>query len=231
MKKPGRKAQPPNARSIKTRAKLKAAARRILEREGYANLRISGIAEEAGVSIGLFYHYYDDLVEVTYEVLGELLEQVQSDTIEAGRKAVSEDGDNFDLIYQQALVIAGHYEKSLNLMHCLFEVQHDLPEISKLWQQVNAEYNDRFARTVERSLSRPSPDHDFILVAVSTVGYLVDSLFNDYYIHRDEHLRRLISSREELAELAATFMYRALFLANPPAEKLKFTKPALQMHK
>ena len=47
-------------RSVETRAKLLAAARRLFSRDGYHAVRPQDVAREAGVAQGTFYQYFDD---------------------------------------------------------------------------------------------------------------------------------------------------------------------------
>ena len=48
----------PHGRAAQTRAALIAAARDVIERDGYHAARITDIAEQAGVAIGSFYHHF-----------------------------------------------------------------------------------------------------------------------------------------------------------------------------
>ena len=52
-------------KSKETKEKIFAAAKRILQKNGYENLSIKNICEESGVSNGSFYHHFktkDDLL-------------------------------------------------------------------------------------------------------------------------------------------------------------------------
>lgn len=57
-------------KSRETRERIFRAAKRILERQGYEELSIKNICEEAGVSNGSFYHHFktkDDLLSYYIE--------------------------------------------------------------------------------------------------------------------------------------------------------------------
>ena len=57
-------------KSRETRAKILQAAKRILQKQGYEQLSIKNICEEAGVSNGSFYHHFktkDDLLSYYIE--------------------------------------------------------------------------------------------------------------------------------------------------------------------
>ena len=53
------KTAPSTARGRRTRAALLDASRRVFERHGFVNAKISDIATEAGVAQGSFYNYFD----------------------------------------------------------------------------------------------------------------------------------------------------------------------------
>ena len=59
---------PRSRKGAETRARIVSAAKRVFEEHGYLDARISDIAEEAGLSHGLFYHYFASKDEVFLEV-------------------------------------------------------------------------------------------------------------------------------------------------------------------
>lgn len=74
-------AKPTRPRSRKgeeTRARLLVAAKTVFERCGFLDARVSDIAEEAGLSHGSFYHYFDSKEEVFREVAGEVEERLSA---------------------------------------------------------------------------------------------------------------------------------------------------------
>jgi AcrR family transcriptional regulator len=62
-------------RGLRTRAQLVAAARTIFERDGFAASRITDIADEAAVSHGTFYTYFDSKEQIFREVL-EIIREI-----------------------------------------------------------------------------------------------------------------------------------------------------------
>lgn len=59
---------PRSRKGVQTRARLVQAAKRVFEANGFLDARISDIAEEAGLSHGSFYHYFESKDEVFLEV-------------------------------------------------------------------------------------------------------------------------------------------------------------------
>jgi AcrR family transcriptional regulator len=60
---------PRSRKGEQTRARLLAAAKVVFERSGFLDARVSDIAEEAGLSHGSFYHYFESKEEVFREVV------------------------------------------------------------------------------------------------------------------------------------------------------------------
>ena len=61
-------------KSMETKARIFAAAKNILQKDGYEALSIKNICDEAGVSNGSFYHHFktkDDLLVLLYRGTAE----------------------------------------------------------------------------------------------------------------------------------------------------------------
>ena len=66
--KPAAASAPKSRKGIQTRARLVESAKVVFERAGFLEARISDIAEEAGLSHGSFYHYFESKEQVFREV-------------------------------------------------------------------------------------------------------------------------------------------------------------------
>jgi len=69
---------PRSRKGEQTRARLLTAAKVVFERSGFLDARVSDIAEEAGLSHGSFYHYFDSKEEVFREVVDEVEEKLSA---------------------------------------------------------------------------------------------------------------------------------------------------------
>ena len=72
--------------------------------------------------------------------------------------------------------------------------------------------------------------HQALVVVYSLAG-LGEGLLREYYINTSATLRAAELTVDEMAELLTTVFYRALFLENPPPEKLNYTKNLTRMVK
>ncbi|WP_084531461.1 TetR/AcrR family transcriptional regulator [Nocardia miyunensis] len=65
-------AGPRSAKGRRTRARLLEAGKAVFERDGFLQARITDIANEAEVSHGAFYHYFDSKESLFREIAGEV---------------------------------------------------------------------------------------------------------------------------------------------------------------
>ena len=214
--------EPVSARGQKRRELIKSAARSVLERVGYRAMKVTDVASEAGVAVGLFYHYFADLKTVTCEVLSDFLEELSV-------TPHPEPADRFDVIFIPTLVWANAYEEHPGLMRCLVQVSDEVPEFRAMWNKLNATWSRRIAKNIARRFPEGQLSEEFSLNFAYALGSMVDGLIHEVYVHRNSDLRKLLKSPREIAELLASIWYRALYMENPPAEKLTFTAPLRAM--
>lgn len=213
---------PVSSRGQKRRELIKAAARNVLERVGYHAMKVTDVATEVGVAVGLFYHYFPDLKSVTCEVLSDFL-----DELSATEHPKPE--DRFDAIFIPTLIWANAYEEHPGLMRCLVQVADEVPEFRALWNKHSATWNRRIAKNIARRFPEGQLSEKFSLSIAYALGSMVDGLINEIYVHRNNDLSKLLKSPREIAELLSAIWYRALYMENPPAGKLTLTAPLHEM--
>lgn len=214
--------EPVSLRGQKRRELIKSAARVVLERVGYHAMKVTDVATEAGVAVGLFYHYFPDLKTVTCEVLSDFLDELW-----ATPHPVPE--DRFDVIFIPTMVWANAYEEHPGLMRCLVQVADEVPEFRAMWNNLNAVWSRRVAKNISRRYPEGQLSDDFSLSIAYALGSMVDGLINEIYVYRNSDLRNLLKSPREIAELLSAIWYRALYMENPPAGKLTLTAPLHRM--
>jgi len=210
-----------SARGERARAGLKAAALRVLEREGYHRMRIADVTTEAGVAQGLFYHYFKDLKSLTREVLTDYA-MASNDPAEVERDVPR--GDWYARIYAHNLVVVRSYAKRPGVMRCLLQLGDEDPEFSGLLRE---NYRNQLMWLVEL-MPRLFPDvrfseHQALLVVYSLAG-IGEGLLREYFINQSKTLRAADLTVEQFAELLAIMFYRALFLQNPDDKQLEYTR-------
>jgi AcrR family transcriptional regulator len=212
----------PTSKAQRTREKIKAATRLVLERIGFRAMKVADVAEEAGVAVGLFYHYFPDLKTVTCEVLSDFIQ-----TIETEIRALPHQDDRFDAIFHPTLLWTTAYEANPGLMRCLLQVADEVPEFRQVWVRGNLRHARRVAGALLRQFPDPSVTDDFALSFAFSLGAMVDGLVHEIYVQRNPDLRALLPQPRDVAELLSAIWYRALYLQNPPLEKLTIALPLL----
>lgn len=210
-----------SARGAKARARLKQAALRVLEREGYHRMRIADVTREAGVAQGLFYHYFKDLKSLTIEVLTDFA--APAGNVEEIEKDVPR-GDWYRRIYAHNHLVVSSYARRPGVMRCLLQMADEDEAFSA---RLRNSFREQLMWLVEL-MPRLFPEVEFspgqaLMIAYSLAGNS-ETLLREYFIDRSETLRAANLSVEDLAELMTTMYYRALFLEHPPADQLHYTR-------
>lgn len=138
---------PTTARGARTREALVAAARRVFERDGFINSRLTDITTEAKCSIGSFYTYFDSKEEVFTAVI----QAAQDDMLHPGLPHVDSDLSNVAAILaasNRAYVEAYKRNAKLNLL--LEQVATIDSEFRRLRVARGAAFAERNARWIKR---------------------------------------------------------------------------------
>ena len=219
-----KKTAPQTARSAKgeqARQKLKAAAQEVLERVGYHKMRITDVTSEAGVAAGLFYHYFSDLKSLTREVLTDFV--ASSQNVAAIEKDVPR-GDWYARIYAHNKFVVKTYAAHPGVMRCLFQLADEDEEFSSLIRGSFTQQLNWLVSVMPRLFPKAELSQHQALMVVYTLAASGEVVLRDYFFNRDPALTAEPLTVEQLAELLSVIFYRGLFLQNPPAEKLVYTK-------
>jgi AcrR family transcriptional regulator len=213
-------ATPRTARGTQARDKLKKAALRVLDREGYHRMRIVDVTREAGVAQGLFYHYFPDLKSLTLEVLEDFMRV--ADDVATIEKDVPK-GDWYQRIYAHNLLVVRGYARHPGVMRCLMQMADEDAGFSTLLRD---SFRERLMWLVNL-LPRLFPEVTFapqqgLMVVYALAGGA--EMLREYFIQRSKSLRKAALSEEQLAELLSVMFYRALFLQHPPEQQLSYTR-------
>ena len=209
-------AAPQTQRGNQTRDRLKEAAIRVLERIGYRAMRLSDIAVEAGVNVSLLYHYFSGKADLTHEILVELLDRHRPHDAE-----VPATNDHFEAIMRANRVVVSTYARAPGLMRCLLHFDEEEAEFSVLYSKVSADWSLRIARDIARRYpGAEMPEEQRLLIAYA-LGGMIDNFLFELYVDRNPAISSSFKSEEDVARFLAILWYRALYLANPPVEKME----------
>lgn len=113
--------QPPaTVRGARTRAALIAAARKVFERDGYLDARLTDITKAARCATGSFYTYFAN----KEEIFAAVLEQAQQDMMHPGMGRVSDTDDPYAILAASNRAYLEAYRRNAKLMGLLEQVAH-----------------------------------------------------------------------------------------------------------
>lgn len=201
-----------NPRGRRSRERLKEAARKVLNKKGYNNLRVQDITEGAGVANGLFYRYFHDLREIVTEITSDFFDRLMeaSNTLDSG-------DDPYNLIYRNHCIVVDRFAQNPGILACLFGLAGDYEEFDALWKRNAHKWNLQVAGFLQVwvGMDRSHAEHLGFVLGAMTEGVIYQAL-----IRHTEDLCKLGSEPEDIAETIAVMWYRAIFLKNPPVDSL-----------
>jgi AcrR family transcriptional regulator len=187
---------------------------------GYHRMRISDVTREAGVSQGLFYHYYSDLDSLTAEVLEDFISH--SLRVEDIEKDVPK-GNWYERILAHNLLAVKAYAERPGIMRCLLQLADSDEKFSQILRRNFIRQLGWLTRQMPKLFpATEMSEHQAMMVAYTLAG-MGETILRDYYINQEGALIDKKLSRNEMAELISVMIYRGLFLEHPPADQLHYT--------
>lgn len=192
------KAPPVTARGERTRAALIAAARRIFERDGFSDARLTDITAEAKCSTGTFYTYFDS----KEEILDAVLALTHEELLHPGYPHVDA-GDQDDPI---AVLEAANrayfeaYKRNARLRLVLEQVSANIPEFREKRRARGHVFAERNARHIaalqERGLA--DPDLDPLAAAGALSGMVSRMAYQAFALDADADMDQLVFTATRL---------------------------------
>jgi AcrR family transcriptional regulator len=140
---------PRSRKGVETRARLVSAAKEIFERDGFLDARISDIAEQAGLSHGSFYHYFESKEEVFREVAAEV-----DDRLSAPLNSVILDSSStagpYERIREALRLHLESYREEARILGVIEQVSRFDPEAGALRFERHRQYHDEIANSIRR---------------------------------------------------------------------------------
>ena len=146
---------PRSRKGAETRARLIDAAKDVFERRGFLEARVSDIAEQAKLSHGSFYHYFESKEQVFREV---------AEAQEANLTAPSDDDHDglgeLDRLYRANLRYLERYRANGRIMGVIEEVSRYDPEVGAARMARQKHFADRAERSIRRLQGAGHADGD-----------------------------------------------------------------------
>ena len=140
---------PRSRKGVQTRARLLGAAKEVFETSGFLEARITDIAEQAGLSHGSFYHYFDSKEQVFREVAEAqeaLLTQPPDDGDEVDLKTLSER----ERILRANRLYLERYRDNARIMGVIEQVSRYDGPVNEARMRRQKHFADRAERSIRR---------------------------------------------------------------------------------
>ncbi|GBE66972.1 hypothetical protein MFM001_34340 [Mycobacterium sp. MFM001] len=131
-------------RGARTRAALIAAARKVFERDGYLDAKLSDITKAARCATGSFYTYFANKEEIFAAVLAE----AQQDMMHPGIGRVSDTDNPYAVLEASNRAYLEAYRRNAKLMGLLEQVAHVDPKFHELRRRRADAFIQRNARGI-----------------------------------------------------------------------------------
>ncbi|CAL9675031.1 hypothetical protein SUDANB105_07812 [Streptomyces sp. enrichment culture] len=136
---------PTTQRGARTRAALVKAARKVFERDGYLDTRLTDITKEARCAAGSFYTYFAN----KEEVLAAVLLEAQEDMMHPGMGRVQGTDDPYAVLEASNRAYLAAYKRNAKLMALLEQVAQVEPE----FREFRSRRGDAFIRRNARGIA------------------------------------------------------------------------------
>jgi AcrR family transcriptional regulator len=175
---------PTTTRGRRTRAALVSAAREAFEDLGFRDARISDIAERAGTSYGVFYHYFDS----KESILHELFTVVTGEMYTASQAPSGTPGDPVDKIRaanRQYLAVAA---RNARLIATIEELAFREAQFRELKLRIREPFVRRNETGIRRLQERGLADSDLDAgMAATMLGGMIEHFTMLWFVHGVEY--------------------------------------------
>ena len=175
-------------------------------------MRVQDVTAHAGVANGLFYRYFRDLREVVAEIASDFFAEL----VEASG-LLDDYSDPFEWIYQNHSAVVDRFARNPGILACLFGLSGDYEEFDRIWKDNAHSWNLQVAEFL-RSAVDLDETHAENLAYV--LGAMTEGVIYQALIRHTEDLVKFGKRPEDVAEIISVMWYRAIFLREPPADKL-----------
>jgi AcrR family transcriptional regulator len=171
---------PTTARGRRTRSALIHAAREMFEERGFRDTRISDVADRAGTSYGVFYHYFAS----KESILGELFTAVTGEMFTASRPSPDAPSDPWHRIAEANRRYLATAQRNARLIAVIEEMSIRDPWFRELKLYIREPFLERneagIRRLQERGLADGGVDAG---LAASMLGGMVENFSLLWFVH------------------------------------------------
>lgn len=140
-------AVPTTPKGRRTWASILVAARAVFGRVGFTQARMSDIAEEAGLSMGGLYRYFENKTMLFEALIGDIHEELY----ESSRARYAKFREQpFDALLEANTGYLSHYHSNRDVMRAFFEAAAVDEGFRRIWWGMRDRHVDRFAQVLAK---------------------------------------------------------------------------------
>jgi AcrR family transcriptional regulator len=209
-------AESDGSKGDRTLLKLKAGAAATLNSMPYQTMRVADIVKVAGVSHGLFYHYFKDKESITLEILAEMIR-----TSEQRYSSIHAPKDAFEGIYLANLYYLHFYQKNAGLMRAALTLSDEVDAFRHLWNDAV----DRWHKRIARAIRAQSPSQDINGIDAEILAYclgaMIDQICRQLFVQENPHLQQIARDLRHLNEVLSIAWYRSTHGRDPSSRQIE----------
>jgi AcrR family transcriptional regulator len=197
---------PTTPKGIRTRSQILEAARHVFDRDGYVNARMVDVAEEAGLSLGAVYRYFENKEGLFEALLADIHEELYT----ASTAAHANFGDEpFAALLEANYGYLSHYRLNRDVMRTLIEAANVDRRFREIWWKMRARHTARFIAALDDAYGIAQLDGIDVKVAAEAVACMVEQAAYVWYAHEDLHEGDV--SVETATQIVTRAWYRLFF--------------------
>ncbi|MBV8653240.1 MAG: TetR/AcrR family transcriptional regulator [Alphaproteobacteria bacterium] len=202
-------------KSERTRLRLLAAiASRLAAGDDPTALRVSDIADAAGLAHGTFYRYFTDRQEAVEALIADFTR------FQRERLAAIRDGapGSPERVRAATLGYVRLFRRNAGLMRCLMGLGPETAAFRARFHALNRDWNARVAAAIAGHRARLSGTlpaaKEALLPTAYALGGMIDEFLTQIYLRRDPALAALEDDETAIAELLTELWCRAAYVSD-----------------
>lgn len=187
---------PRTARGVRTRLALVHAARRIFERDGYLDARLTDITAEAKCSTGTFYTYFDN----KEQIFAAVLEEAQQEMLHPRIDKVGHEDDPMAVVGASNRAYFEAYQRNAKLMSLLEQVANIDPRFREMRRRRGRAFAERNGRAIADLQARGLADAslDPTMAARALSGMVARLAYQSFVMGEDMSIDALVETSTKL---------------------------------
>jgi TetR/AcrR family transcriptional regulator, transcriptional repressor for nem operon len=198
----------------RTRDLLKLTTVRLLDKTSYNDLRLSDVTDEAGLSKGTLYLYFQDKADLTSAVLQDFMSFLLENLTGTHRRTGS-----FAAIMETNRLFLKLARANKGLFRCIFQISEQEPKFNAIRQKFGQDWYAIVARGFSKRLEGAHRDNSVTILASYCLGLMMDEIVRRSIVVEDLDFNKYISETtptdDDLAEFLSLIWYRTIYGDNP----------------